>query len=188
MTATTAMRGSTRETILDLAEAGFRKGGYAGISFRDIAQATGMKSASVHYHFPTKADLVVATIGRYADRFFDVIGRPDDPADAPMVRIERLAAAYCAALHDGKASCLCAVLGTAVDPLPPRARAAVSDFYERLLAWSAAALGDKHGVVSPSLVIAALQGAMALSIATDDPRQLEIVAQALPRLLVPSGR
>jgi AcrR family transcriptional regulator len=45
----------TAERLMDLAEAHMRNGGYAGFSFRDLAAELGIKSASVHHHFPTKA-------------------------------------------------------------------------------------------------------------------------------------
>ena len=30
--------------------------GYNGFSFRDVAAEVGIKSATIHYHFPTKAE------------------------------------------------------------------------------------------------------------------------------------
>ena len=46
-----------------------RQGGYHGFSFRNIADAVGIKSSSVHYHFETKEKLGIATTKRYADNF-----------------------------------------------------------------------------------------------------------------------
>ena len=48
---------SKREALLKVAEDKVRKGGYNNFSFREIANEVGIKSASVHYHFKTKADL-----------------------------------------------------------------------------------------------------------------------------------
>jgi TetR/AcrR family transcriptional repressor of nem operon len=45
----------TAERLMDLAEAHIRCTGYGGFSFRDPAGEIGIKSASVHHHFPTKA-------------------------------------------------------------------------------------------------------------------------------------
>ena len=44
--------------IMDAAERRMRSGGFNGFSFRDIADDVGVKSSSVHYHFPTKDALV----------------------------------------------------------------------------------------------------------------------------------
>ena len=42
--------------IMDAAERRMRIGGFNGFSFREIAADVGVKSSSVHYHFPTKGD------------------------------------------------------------------------------------------------------------------------------------
>src|ERR1700721_1374918 len=55
---------------MDLAEAHIRSAGYGGFSFRALAAEIGIKSASVHHHFPTKATMAAAVAQRYADRFF----------------------------------------------------------------------------------------------------------------------
>jgi TetR/AcrR family transcriptional repressor of nem operon len=57
-----------RNAILDAAEARIRRGGYSGFSFREIAVDVGVKSSSVHYHFPTKEMLAAAVARRYTDR------------------------------------------------------------------------------------------------------------------------
>ena len=44
--------------------------GLGGLSFRTLAEEIGIKSSSVHYHFPEKADLAGALIERYSERFF----------------------------------------------------------------------------------------------------------------------
>ena len=46
--------------ILDIAERRMRQTGYNAVSYRDIAAEMGIKSASLHYHFPKKEDLGVA--------------------------------------------------------------------------------------------------------------------------------
>lgn len=57
-------RRDTRTDILDLAERLFHDRGFNGFSYADIAGELGIKSAAVHYHFPSKTDLGVALIER----------------------------------------------------------------------------------------------------------------------------
>ena len=59
-----ADKNATKTKIMDTAEGFIVQGGYNAFSFRDIAEAVGIKSASVHYHYPTKADLVSAVMVR----------------------------------------------------------------------------------------------------------------------------
>lgn len=53
---------NTREHLLESAADLLQRVGYASFSFRDLADAVGIRAASVHYHFPTKADLGVALV------------------------------------------------------------------------------------------------------------------------------
>lgn len=63
----------TAQRLMDLAEAHIRDAGYGGFSFRDLAAEIGIKSASVHHHFPTKAILAAAVARRYGDRFLAAV-------------------------------------------------------------------------------------------------------------------
>ncbi|WP_234804713.1 TetR/AcrR family transcriptional regulator [Sinorhizobium americanum] len=58
---------------MDAAEERIRRTGYSGFSFREIAADVGVKSASVHYHFPTKEKLAAAVARRYTDRFLEAV-------------------------------------------------------------------------------------------------------------------
>lgn len=60
-------RTDTRERILDAAEQLLATRGYDGFSYHDISKPLGIKNAAVHYHFPAKADLGVAIVGRYRE-------------------------------------------------------------------------------------------------------------------------
>ncbi len=53
---------TTRDQILKLSDKLIRDKGFNGFSFHDISKTIGIKTASIHYHFPTKADLGVATV------------------------------------------------------------------------------------------------------------------------------
>ena len=49
---------ATRQSILHAAAGLFRQQGYAAVSLRDIAEAVGMKTGSLYYHFSSKESLV----------------------------------------------------------------------------------------------------------------------------------
>jgi TetR/AcrR family transcriptional regulator, transcriptional repressor for nem operon len=53
--------------IMDAAERRMQTGGFNGFSFRDVAADIGIKSSSVHYHFPKKEDLAAAIIRRCSE-------------------------------------------------------------------------------------------------------------------------
>ncbi|MDN4476559.1 TetR/AcrR family transcriptional regulator [Demequina sp. SYSU T00192] len=57
----------TRALILDTALAAFAESGYRGTSVRDIATRCGLTHPALLYHFPTKADLLMAVLRRRDD-------------------------------------------------------------------------------------------------------------------------
>lgn len=171
--------------ILDAAEQRMRRGGYDAVSFRDLAADVGIKSASVHYHFPQKTDLGEALVRRYTGRMMQALGAPDDPTERPADRIDRLCAVYQAAAIDPGLICLSCVLGGQVLMLPPPVAEAVTGFFEGVLGWTEAALsaGIPAGTVPPIRaddVVGSLQGAMILAIALKRP---QLFADARARLL-----
>jgi TetR/AcrR family transcriptional repressor of nem operon len=79
---------ATAERLMDLVEAHIRNAGYGGFSFRDLAAEIGIKSASVHHHFPTKASMAAAVARWYGDRFFAAVAR--QPNESPRRRYSHL--------------------------------------------------------------------------------------------------
>ncbi len=167
-----------REEILSVAETHMRAGGYDAISFREIATAIGIKSASVHYHFPQKSDLGEAVVTRYAERVFAFLGRPDDPAETPQIRLKRLCDVYAMALLEEDLNCLCCVLGAESKDLPSPVAGAVSNFFWTMLDWAERAF-DGSDTLRPAQVISTLQGAMVLATAIKQPEILREVIELL---------
>jgi TetR/AcrR family transcriptional repressor of nem operon len=66
MTATTPKTETgTRGRILDTAERLVQTRGFNGFSYADVATELGVTKASLHYHFPGKAELGEALVARY---------------------------------------------------------------------------------------------------------------------------
>lgn len=76
----------TREKLLDLAEAEICERGFNAVSYGDLAKLAQIRKASIHHHFPAKADMGVALMDRYADqlaqRLADISSRSRTGADA----------------------------------------------------------------------------------------------------------
>ena len=64
-----ALKTDTREEILRKASRLLQLNGFNGFSYGHIAKELGIKTAAVHYHFPTKADLGVALVQRFQTRY-----------------------------------------------------------------------------------------------------------------------
>lgn len=167
------MTADRKDEILAFAEREMRKGGFGAVSYRDIAAAVGIKSASVHYHFPTKADLGSAVIERYADNFLIALGSPGGSAKDRTKNLARLSDAYISAYRQDSSNCLCAVLGAACAELPEKTVVQIAVFYERLTEWIDNALGPLADDLSAGVVISLLQGAMTLATVTGSETPLK---------------
>lgn len=125
----------TTGRIIAAAERRMREGGFHGFSFREIAADVGIKSASVHYHFPTKEDLAAAVARAYTDRHMAALGDPHDPARAPADLIALYVESFRRELVDHRLMCLCGVLASETSALPPGLNAEARAFFERNLTW-----------------------------------------------------
>ncbi len=173
---------SMYEGILDAAERRIRKAGYNAVSFRDIAADVGVKSASVHYHFPQKQDLGAALVRRYKDRFVaELAGIADGPLDPdnPEDRIAAFQAyleLYRGALIIDQSVCLCAILGAEAIGLPEMIRTEIRLFFQANLDWltkTFAPWPSREGEFSPLGVVAGLEGAMIIAAVMGDGAVLD---------------
>lgn len=159
-------------TIMDAAERRIRRSGYEGFSFREIAEEVGVKSASVHYHFPTKELLAAAVARRYADRF---VAGLEASIRTGLGPVEACSLAFGRSFHDDGRVCLCAALGAFAEALSDDVAAEVRRFFNLTLDTL-----TTHGVSRPQAIhaLAALEGAMVMARALSDPHVLdEVIAQ-----------
>lgn len=175
-------RSETVTRILDTAEHMARAGGYGGFSFREIAQIIGIKPASVHYHFPTKADLGVALVERYTEGFLERLGAADSAPPSELRK--RYVAAFSAALRaDGK-MCLCGLFGAEVEALPDPIAERTAAFFLANLAWlgqvyRSDGLPDANADQEAATLLSALEGAMILARSLNRPELFDLVAKRL---------
>lgn len=172
--------------ILGVAERMARQTGYNGFSYREIAKEVGIKAASVHYHFPSKADLGAAVGRRYTERLLAALGPPDDPEVSPDVLLRRYIEAFRRSLVEERLMCLCGVLGAEIADLPQPVAAEAKRFFERNIAWLTRVFERAPEERSPEQaraaamhVVATLEGAMILARAMDDTAVFDAVTQGL---------
>jgi TetR/AcrR family transcriptional repressor of nem operon len=174
---------SKSDQILDSAESMIRLGGFHAFSFRDIAREVGLKSASVHYHFPTKEDLGAAVMKRYGVRSMAALEelkteRPDDWEFC----VRGLANLFIQALErDGKL-CLCGMLAAEAAMLPTAVVVEVTDYVEKNIMWLECVLLDGSWTTEQAearrganMIFATLEGAMVIALLTGKDATLEDV-------------
>jgi len=91
---------SSREKILEVAEARFAQRGFAGVGMREVALAAGLGKSSLFHHFPTKAELYVAVIERVIARIEAHVLPALGAAGSAVLRIDRAVDALIDALAE----------------------------------------------------------------------------------------
>lgn len=157
----------TAKKIIAAAERRMRDGGFHGFSFRDIAADVGIKSASVHHHFPTKEDLAAAAVRSYSDRHMANLGDPADPERTPDELIALYIDLFRRDIVKDRQMCLCGVLAGETAALGSAVRGEVRAFFDRNRDWLEAVIGRVFADARPEdvrskalLAIAALEGAL----------------------------
>jgi TetR/AcrR family transcriptional regulator, transcriptional repressor for nem operon len=176
-----------RDRILAAAEKRVRAVGFADTSFRDIATDVGVKSASIHYHFPTKADLGVALVAAYTERFAETLASID-PSDLATA-FDIYAALYDKALVLDEAICLCAIMGAEAIGLPRDINEKTAAFFRINIEWLSGLLAaheQERPATLAQLVVTSLEGAMIVSSASHDRSILASVTGEVRRLVLGS--
>ncbi|USQ97017.1 TetR/AcrR family transcriptional regulator [Caulobacter sp. RL271] len=156
----------TRETILAAAQATVQARGYNALSFRELAKDVGIKSASIHYYFPTKGDLGAELARRYTDNavgYFEQLIAKGGPIDETFARY---VAVFRAALQNDNRMCLYGVMAAEYGDLPETVRTEVDAFSEANVRWLVRLLGPRHPELDTAVlrdralaIFAAIEGA-----------------------------
>jgi TetR/AcrR family transcriptional regulator, transcriptional repressor for nem operon len=116
-----------KTAIMDAAERRIQLGGFGGFSFREIAADVGIKSASVHYHFPTKDDLAAAVLRRWAEHTSEVV---DEELKKDPDPVRAWTKAFRGTAYSDAHMCPCTVLGAASQDLPEQVAKEVKSFFK----------------------------------------------------------
>ncbi len=176
------MAADTKTALLDLAQELAQTHGLNGFSFKNLADGLGIRTASIHHHFPTKADLAREIMARYRLQFrieLETIGKR---SREPKHKLESFIAIFRKTLNTGNRICLCGMLATEFQTLPEPVQAEVQLFYEETEKWLAGVLieGRDQGTLAFNLsavnvaktILATLEGAMIAARTFSDEKRL----------------
>jgi len=183
-------KSDTAEQILDLAETLIQTRGYSAFSYQDIADSLGIRKASIHYHFASKADLGVAVVDRYIERFgAALVAIADDEKQSSLAMLDFYVQPYLQFASTPDQVCLSGALAGEMMALPPEVRARVDHFFRTHQLWLTKIL--KRGVARSEFRLAApapkvarfifgaLQGALLVKRTTGDLSQINDVINVM---------
>ena len=162
--------------------------GYNGFSYADIAESMRLTKASLHYHFPNKAELGRRLMERYTGNFLAALGRIDATDANARERLSRYVSIYADVLAN-KRMCLCGILAAEYATLPKSVKAEVTRFFDANETWLAGVLEQGRrskdvnfggpAIETARTITASLEGAMMLARAYDDAERFHRAARRL---------
>lgn len=167
-----AMENKTAKHILDVAQDIVRNRGYSAFSYADISKQVGIRKASIHYHFPSKDELVRALVKRYREGMARTCNQIAKSAASPDQQIIQFANLYRDGLEHHQI-CLCSMLAADFAVLPQAVQDEIQAFFRETEIWLTtllqqgcdAHLWDCHPSVEQEAkgLMAMLQGAQLLA-------------------------
>jgi TetR/AcrR family transcriptional repressor of nem operon len=186
----------TRTALLDSAERAARQRGYDGFSYADIARDVGLRKASIHHHFPTKADLALDLIDRYAARFAGTLSNISEAPSSGADKLRAYHALYREALSNATQLCLCVTFSAGRDSLSAPVLEALDRFHSDSIAWlenvfiTASEDGSVRGIADMAAdaraTLALMEGAQLLARGAADLKQFDQATAAFLARLSPA--
>jgi TetR/AcrR family transcriptional repressor of nem operon len=184
----TAAAPDTSGRILDIAERLVQTRGFNAFSYADIAVVLHVTKATLHYHFPTKAELGGRLIERYRGAFLEALDRIDQTDADAGAKLKAYVRIYADVL-DNDRMCLCGMLAADYATLPDAMREELRRFFDANEAWLVKLLRrgrdgkelvfDGPPVEAARLLVATLEGAMLMARSHSDPGRFRAVAKRL---------
>ena len=168
------MSSNSREAILAAARSAAQAHGYSGLNFRDLAEGVGIKSASIYYHFPSKADLGAAVAKRYWEDTAAALEVMLAEASDPLSCLHKYSDIFRQSLEGGNRLCLCSFMAAEYDDLPEAVKKEVQTFADVNIAWlskvlsAAAVVSAEKSLPRARAIFAAVAGAQLIARSRSD--------------------
>ena len=171
--------------------------GYNGFSYADISEAVLISKASIHHHFPSKAELVQTVLRRYRAQGRAGLAALEKQVTDPLARLHAYTGYWEACIRDGSSAfCICAMLGSELSAVPQVVADEVRGHFLDLAAWLTSLLeqGAARGIfklrAAPESEAMALMatvhgGMLAARVYGDSEVFATIVQQGVRQLLAP---
>ena len=176
--------------LVNCARALLASGGYNSFSYADISKSVGISKASIHHHFPSKADLVKTVLVRYREEATAGMAMLKTQISDPLMQLQAYIGYWEKCISEGDSPlCICALLAAELPAIPEAVAEEVRGHFQDLTAWLASVL--KHAAEQGSIALhsnaqdeamvlmATVHGAMLSARTSGDPTVFIKVTQLL---------
>jgi TetR/AcrR family transcriptional repressor of nem operon len=129
------MGANYRDAIMDAARRAVQAHGYNGLNMRTLADGVGIKSASIYYHFPSKAALAAAVARRYWEDSLAELNAMQEAENDPIACLRMYPDTFRRSLENDNRMCLCSYMAAEYDDLPEEVKSEVKTFADVNVSW-----------------------------------------------------
>jgi TetR/AcrR family transcriptional repressor of nem operon len=176
-----------KQEIIQIASDLLQKGGVNGFSFRDLAEAVGVKSSSVHYHFANKNDLFLAIIINFRNDFSEQLQDLESQSDSVYETISKLIDVFESQLVQEN-FCLCGMLAADQKHLDQKVIDELNNTFDTLHAWLSQVIKKDSPTTIPAealakLIISSLEGSLLIDRVSKETKSFDALRLSLKSLL-----
>ncbi len=184
---------NTADNIMDVAQEMIQMRGFHGFSYRDLSERVGIRTASIHYYFPTKGDLGVAVLDRVLKGFAGALSDIERNDSSDSEKLKQFTQIFLDTFGEGDRLCPFCMMAAGQDTVPIEVKNQVIEFWTRGEKWlmKILASGQANGQfflhAEPQtvarMIISTMEGAMVTSRAFEDERRLKDTAEYLHNII-----
>ncbi|NWB49685.1 TetR/AcrR family transcriptional regulator [Pseudomonas gingeri] len=174
--------------IAEYAQSLLAIGGYNSFSYADIAERVRITKATIHHHFPSKAELVRVVVARYREQAREGLAALNRQMTDPLAQLNAYVDYWSTCIRSGSSPfCICAMLAVELPTIPDEVAAEVRGHFQDLTDWLTSVLekgvatGQFHlqdsSTIEAKAFMAGVHGAMLAARGFGDPGTFQALVQ-----------
>lgn len=183
-----------RSRLLEIAEGSVQRTGLKALSFRTLADEVGIKSSSVHYHFPEKSDLARTLIEQYRDKLFVELNAIATSGGSLRTQFLAFVDVFGGIAHDNRVCLLC-MMASEFAALKADNQVLLANVFTNLENWLANLFDSRRDELATELssqqmarlVMSGLEGALLIDRVMHNTERLDTQKTALLQLMKSAG-
>ncbi len=176
-----------KEQILEIATELVQTRGYSAFSYQDLSARLGITKASIHHHFPSKADLGIAVAEKYRADVEAALAEAKRTSDDPRVQLDGYLQVVLEIIKTDDRICAAGSVQSDINVVPTTMGTSMCSLAQHVIGWIADVItaGRERGVMDfpgtpahhAALIFSATQGAMQYGRANGKQKARQVVAQ-----------
>ena len=162
----------TKSKILDAAEHMTQTSGVNGFSYLDLAAEVGVKTSSIHYHFKSKADLMLAMVERIEKIHGQAMTNMRVTIVSPQQRLREVVKLFQGYVSEDK-FCLCGMMAAELQSMSDEVKTRLKSYFKQLQDWLEKQFKEMKRRDARGLAlgfVGALEGSLLLARLQGDPK------------------